>query len=434
MPRFTLNVLGRLALGAFVAALGLTQPAEADARPSYLVTPDPVVAELSPAYRYANMSDADAMAELDRRKILYLKVPSVPGVRAPIRLTGRLHGVYFHSSLPPDVRVDSPFEILDARLALALDDFAAILEQHDIDEVIHYTMYRPNVAPPSERAGASHDHDLPDEVEAQRNQGKTAKGKDPGLATKSKTKAGAAPPVEPPPAAKKAETSKGPATKPETSKATVAKPETSKATASKPAKPAGKLEREPKARPKGKAHGAKQKGKTPQSKATAIDIAAPAAASPAPGPEGRIAAPPTPSRSGKRNASQQARRTPTPGVKVTPREEPRSTPKPPPPKSSWAPPGTRHPAGLAIDVGAMRKRDGTWLSVARHFHGKIGDRTCGPGVRAGDTPEARELRAIVCESADLGIFTYVLTPNYNAAHADHYHMEIKPGVRWFLYY
>jgi hypothetical protein len=101
-------------------------------------------------------------------------------------------------------------------------------------------------------------------------------------------------------------------------------------------------------------------------------------------------------------------------------------------RTTWAPPGTRHPAGLAIDVGAFHKRDGTWLSVASHFGGRIGEKTCGEGVRAPDVTQGRELRSIVCESADLGIFTYVLTPHYNAAHADHFHMEIKPGVRWFL--
>ena len=68
------------------------------------------------------------------------------------------------------------------------------------------------------------------------------------------------------------------------------------------------------------------------------------------------------------------------------------------------------------------------------FHGQIGNRTCGEGTYLPELPEARELRSIVCEASDLGVFTYVLTPNYNAAHADHFHMEIKPGVRWFLYH
>jgi hypothetical protein len=85
-------------------------------------------------------------------------------------------------------------------------------------------------------------------------------------------------------------------------------------------------------------------------------------------------------------------------------------------------------------VGLLRKRDGRWLSVESHFRGKIGDKTCGPDVTPPENEDARELRAIICEASDLGIFTYVLTPNYDAAHADHYHMEIKPGVRWFLYH
>src|SRR5690606_25689885 len=107
----------------------------------------------SPAYRYANMTNEEAFAELDRRKILYVREKPTFGVRAPIRLTGRLHGVHVHSSLPPEQRPTTPFEILDARLALAVDDFCAILERHDVDELVHYTMYRPNVPPPGASAG-----------------------------------------------------------------------------------------------------------------------------------------------------------------------------------------------------------------------------------------------------------------------------------------
>jgi hypothetical protein len=102
--------------------------------------------------------------------------------------------------------------------------------------------------------------------------------------------------------------------------------------------------------------------------------------------------------------------------------------------TAWAPPGTRHPAGLAIDVAMLHKRDGRWLSVQRDFHGRLGEKTCGEGARTPDGEGARELRALVCESREPAIFTYVLTPDFNAAHADHFHMEIKPGVRWFLYH
>ena len=105
----------------------------------------------------------------------------------------------------------------------------------------------------------------------------------------------------------------------------------------------------------------------------------------------------------------------------------------PAPRTTRAPPGTRHPAGLAIDVGQVhQKSTGRWLNVAAHFHGRIGDRTCGDRARVPDEADARELRALVCEASESGVFTYVLTPNFNAAHVDHFHMEIKPGVRWFL--
>jgi hypothetical protein len=45
--------------------------------------------------------------------------------------------------LAPKARATSPYEILDCRLALALDDFAAELAAHDVVEAIHFSMYRP---------------------------------------------------------------------------------------------------------------------------------------------------------------------------------------------------------------------------------------------------------------------------------------------------
>jgi hypothetical protein len=120
-------------------------------------------------------------------------------------------------------------------------------------------------------------------------------------------------------------------------------------------------------------------------------------------------------------------------VVVVTAPEPKKEEKPAPTTNpAWAPPGTRHPAGLAIDVGKLRKKDGTWISVLDHFHGKIGDKVCGDAAPVPESAQARELRTIVCESLSDHVFTYVLTPNYNAAHADHFHMEIKPGVKWFL--
>jgi hypothetical protein len=214
----------------------------------YLEVPDRAFAESTLAFRYANLSDDDALAELRRRQIPWVPAtPPLPGVRAPIRLMGPLHGVSIHSTLPPAARVTSDFEILDARLALALDDFTALLEKHDIVEIVHYTMYRP-----------------------------------------------------------------------------------------------------------------------------------PAAL--APDPKNQI----------------------------------------------------RHPAGLAIDVGGFKKRDGRWLAVGPHWPSAIGEKTCGEGAREHSAREARELVSIVCEAMDQRIFHFMLTPDFDAAHADHVHLEIKPGARWFI--
>jgi hypothetical protein len=217
-------------------------------------TADPVEVpsdgDSSPASRYASLGDAEALAELGSRGIAFERVDSAPGVRTPIRLNGKLHGVWVHSSLPEAVRRTTPFEILDARLALALDDFAGVLANHDIVEVVHFTMYRPDDA---------HEDD--------------------GAATTG---------------------------------------------------------------------------------------------------------------------------------------------------------AVRHPAGFAIDVGALRKKSGSWLTVATDWSPSIGAKTCGRGARRLAPRRGRELLSIACEARDLRLFHAVLTPHFNRAHHDHLHMEIKANTKWFL--
>lgn len=98
---------------------------------------------------------------------------------------------------------------------------------------------------------------------------------------------------------------------------------------------------------------------------------------------------------------------------------------------------TRHAGGLAIDARRFRKRVGdrhVFLDVERDFHGTVGAPTCGPGAAAPSpaTPEARELRSIACEVADQHLFTSILTPGYDRAHRNHFHMEVTPGARWSL--
>jgi hypothetical protein len=201
-----------------------------------------------PAQRYGQLEPDACQTELTRRGGSFTLVEGARGVVAPIRLTGPLHGVSFHSAVPASKRPTSPWEILDCRLALALDDFAAQLGSHDVVEVIHYSMYRP-------------------------------------------------------------------------------------------------------------------------------------------------------------------------------------------PSADWPAdrPARQHGGAVAIDVASFLKKDGTKLDVERDFHGQIGATTCGPA--AGPTlatPEALELRQIVCDAADAKLFNVVLTPDYNRAHYNHFHLEVAAGLKWFV--
>ena len=113
----------------------------------------------TPAFTYGTMSRATCEAELSRRKIAFTRVPDARGVLAPERLTGKLHGVAFHSALPASQRPTSPYEILDCRLILALDDFSIILAKADIVEVVHMSVYRPPYSRtwPAGTLGTQHD-------------------------------------------------------------------------------------------------------------------------------------------------------------------------------------------------------------------------------------------------------------------------------------
>jgi hypothetical protein len=394
IPQVSRSLRTALAAIAFAWCAIAGSPEAAAKGSPFLEALDPAEAMRSPAYRYANMSNDEAYAELDRRRVLYVRERPTDGVRAPIRLTGRLHGVHVHSTLPPEQRPTTPFEVLDARLALALDDFCAILARHEVVELVHYTMYRPNVPPAGWSPGA-----------------------------------------------------------PIASGAAASKPSTAKAPPARPRAPGAKAKKRNEAglgkgqKPGGKAGGGdRSRARQKTDAADELPLAGPFAIcdhghdEPLEGEdldiEGDVDAFGAKAAPRKNPAPRQGRVTKTsrraaPALRRPPS---RSEVDEPNTHRKWAPPGTRHPAGLAIDVGGVRKKDGRWLSIASHFQGNIGERTCGPGAPTPTSAEARELRAIVCEARGAGVFTYALTPNFDADHVDHVHFEIKPGVTWFLFH
>ena len=71
---------------------------------------------------------------------------------------------------------------------------------------------------------------------------------------------------------------------------------------------------------------------------------------------------------------------------------------------------SEHARANAIDIAGFEMADGTKVSVKRDWHA--------------DTPQGRFLAAARADACR--IFQAVLTPNYNAAHADHLHLDLGP--------
>jgi len=98
-----------------------------------------------PSALYAGLSAAKCTDELGRRGVAFTPVTQgpTPGVLAPVRLPKDVGGVVYRSQATPNVRAQSPYDIFDCRLVLALSDFSKILVAHDIDEVVMFSAWRP---------------------------------------------------------------------------------------------------------------------------------------------------------------------------------------------------------------------------------------------------------------------------------------------------
>jgi hypothetical protein len=92
---------------------------------------------------------------------------------------------------------------------------------------------------------------------------------------------------------------------------------------------------------------------------------------------------------------------------------------------------SQHSYGLAIDMTRFKLKDGSELDIERDFHGAIGEPVCGGEARArSELPTAAaKLRDLICEVARAQLFHHILTLNHDAAHRDHFHLDIKRGAR-----
>ena len=87
---------------------------------------------------------------------------------------------------------------------------------------------------------------------------------------------------------------------------------------------------------------------------------------------------------------------------------------------------SQHAYGLAVDLFSFTFADGQILEVEDSWVAKIGQPVCGPEApSAGLSSTEIRLRDLACDVARAGIFNHMLTPNFDAAHRNHFHFDIK---------
>ena len=72
---------------------------------------------------------------------------------------------------------------------------------------------------------------------------------------------------------------------------------------------------------------------------------------------------------------------------------------------------SEHATANAIDISGFRLADGRYISVLKHW--------------GRDTPEGRYLKTV--RDRSYRVFSVVLSPDYNRAHADHFHFDMGSG-------
>jgi len=93
--------------------------------------------------------------------------------------------------------------------------------------------------------------------------------------------------------------------------------------------------------------------------------------------------------------------------------------------------GTNHPSkhsyGLAIDVHTFSGPELGTLRVDRDFEQGLGDEMDCVGSPL--TQGGAALKILQCQLVRSGLFYLVLSPDYDDAHHDHYHLEVKPWAQ-----
>ena len=86
---------------------------------------------------------------------------------------------------------------------------------------------------------------------------------------------------------------------------------------------------------------------------------------------------------------------------------------------------SQHAYGNAIDIASVKDADGTSYTVETDWViDPDPQETCEAQAEPGKDTFLHEL---ICELKGNGVWNIVLTPNYNADHRDHFHVDLKAG-------
>jgi len=92
-----------------------------------------------------------------------------------------------------------------------------------------------------------------------------------------------------------------------------------------------------------------------------------------------------------------------------------------------------HLGAVAIDIVELVLQGGDTLNVLRDFAGSgIGSATCGAAAKPAPPGKPTQMRGFVCALDQARVFNLVLSPHYDRRHRNHFHLEVRRGVRWFL--
>lgn len=85
---------------------------------------------------------------------------------------------------------------------------------------------------------------------------------------------------------------------------------------------------------------------------------------------------------------------------------------------------SKHSFGLAIDVAGFSGSDLGTMHIKRDYEQGLGDAVDCVGVPM--TQAGAVLKVLQCQLVRSGLFHLVLSPDYDDAHHDHFHLEVKP--------